>query len=266
MPLFSPDPAPSTPANRNRALPCGRSRARQRSRALERATSRQAVAGLVMTLAVALIAGACSAASSTAPGASGGKGLATPTAVAQSSSAPTQGPVSVAPPKATPLAAALAEPAGDGTKVSLETADGTIVIELFTESSPVAAENFANLAAAGFYDGVVFHRILPGFMIQGGDPTGTGGGGPGYQFVDEPFAGEYVRGMVAMANAGADTNGSQFFILVADYPLQRDYTIFGRVVEGMEAVDQIVAGPRGGPKDDQALEPVAITKASVERP
>jgi cyclophilin family peptidyl-prolyl cis-trans isomerase len=150
--------------------------------------------------------------------------------------------------------------------VRLETGAGTIVIELFTGSAPVAAENFANLAQAGFYNGVVFHRIIPGFMIQGGDPTGTGGGGPGYSFPDEPFAGQYTRGMVAMANAGPDTNGSQFFILVADYALARNYTIFGRVTSGMDVVDKIVAGPRGGARNDQALEPVSITGAVVQRP
>ncbi|MGI8703005.1 MAG: peptidylprolyl isomerase [Candidatus Limnocylindrales bacterium] len=174
---------------------------------------------------------------------------------------------SLGPPEATPLAEAPAEPATDGTTVTIETEAGPIVIELFNRSAPVASENFVNLAESGFYDGLVFQRIVPGYIIQGGDPEGNGSGGPGYVFPDEPFAGSYQRGTVAMANAGPDTNGSQFFIVVGDASgLPRDYTIFGRVREGLEVVDAIVSGPRGGPRDDQALEPVTMNTVTVERP
>ena len=185
-------------------------------------------------------------------------------------------PVQLKPPTATPLAQAPAAPAGDGTKATIETPKGTIVIELYTKSAPVAAQNFANLARAGYYDGVIFHRIYPGFMIQGGDgqfgkegsinPARVGSGGPGYEFPDEPFAGAYTRGTVAMANAGANTNGSQFFILVADYPLQPNYTIFGSVVSGMDVVDEIVGGARTGPQNDQAVDPVPMTKVTIQGP
>jgi cyclophilin family peptidyl-prolyl cis-trans isomerase len=172
------------------------------------------------------------------------------------------------PPDATPLAAAPQKPAGDGTTATIATAKGDIVIELFTASAPVASQNFINLAESGFYRNVVFHRIVPDFMIQGGDPTGTGRGGPGYTISDEPFAGEYVRGTVAMARTPApNSQGSQFFIVVGDARfLDRTYTIFGRVRSGIEAVDAIVNGPRGGPRDDEALEPVAMTSVTIKRP
>lgn len=177
----------------------------------------------------------------------------------------------IGPPAATPLAEPPTVPTGDGTGVRLRTARGDIVIGLFTESSPVAAENFRNLASAGFYDGTVFHRIVPGFVIQGGDPTGTGSGDAGYSIVDEPVVGEYGRGIVAMARTAApNSQGSQFFIVLDDearVPLEsaRTYAIFGRVVEGMEVADLIAAGPSSGPPDDRALEPVAIESTSIEQ-
>jgi cyclophilin family peptidyl-prolyl cis-trans isomerase len=171
------------------------------------------------------------------------------------------------PPEATPLANAPDKPAGDGTTATLSTAKGDIVIELYTLSAPVASQNFINLAEAGFYRNVVFHRIVPDFMIQGGDPTGTGRGGPGYTIRDEPFAGEYVRGTVAMARTPApNSQGSQFFIVVGDARfLDKTYTIFGKVKSGMEVVDAIVSGPRGGPRDDEAQQPVAILEVTVSR-
>ncbi len=174
----------------------------------------------------------------------------------------------LAPPKATPLREAPASPAGDGTTATIGTTKGDVVLELFNRSAPVASENFVNLAQAGFYDGVVFHRIVPGFMIQGGDPTGTGRGGPGYTISDEPFAGQYVRGTVAMARTPApNSQGSQFFIVVGDATfLEPTYTIFGRVSSGMDVADAIAAGRRGGPRNDEALEPVAITKVTIQRP
>jgi peptidyl-prolyl cis-trans isomerase B (cyclophilin B) len=175
------------------------------------------------------------------------------------------------PPVATPIAEPPAVPSGDGSGVRFTTALGDIVIGLFTESSPVAAENFLNLATAGFYDGTVFHRIVPGFVIQGGDPTGTGTGDAGYSIVDEPVVGEYGRGIVAMARTQApDSQGSQFFIVLDDQAQAaleqyRTYAIIGRVVEGMEVADAIAAGPSSGPPEDRALEPVAITSTTIEQ-
>jgi peptidyl-prolyl cis-trans isomerase B (cyclophilin B) len=170
---------------------------------------------------------------------------------------------------ATPLANPPAEPAGDGTQVTIETELGSIVMEIYTQSSPVAASNFVTLAESGFYDGVVFHRIVPGFVIQGGDPEGTGRGGPGYTIADEPVVGEYVRGTVAMARTPApNSQGSQFFVVLDDaVQFQLDkaggYAIFGRVIEGMDVVDQIAAGPAS---QQMALEPVAMTRVTVQRP
>lgn len=128
-------------------------------------------------------------------------------------------------------------------EVTLSTTEGDIVIEVFKDKVPKTAQNFVDLANKGFYNEVIFHRVIPGFMIQGGDPTGTGAGGPGYKFDDEPFDGEYTRGTVAMANAGPNTNGSQFFIMHADYPLPQNYVIFGKVISGMDAVDKIANTP-----------------------
>jgi peptidyl-prolyl cis-trans isomerase B (cyclophilin B) len=182
---------------------------------------------------------------------------------------PGRSPAAVGPPDATPLANPPAEPAGDGTRATIATEVGDIVLEIHTDSSPVAAQNFINLAEAGFYEGVVFHRIVPGFMIQGGDPEGTGMGGPGYGIPDEPVVGDYVRGTVAMARSSLpNSQGSQFFIVVEDSPFLEGggYAIFGRVVSGMEVADQIVAGPRTGPQNDQAVEPVAMQRVTIERP
>ena len=146
---------------------------------------------------------------------------------------------------------------------TIGTTKGDIEVEVFTEGAPKAAGNFLDLAEKGFYDGVIFHRIVPGFVIQGGDPTGTGTGGPGYKFADEPVQGDYYRGTLAMANAGPDTNGSQFFICLADLAgrLPKSYTIFGQVTKGMDVVDAIAAG-RTGP-GDRPVEPVKMTKVTV---
>ncbi|MFN3974880.1 MAG: peptidylprolyl isomerase [Dehalococcoidia bacterium] len=132
----------------------------------------------------------------------------------------------------------------------LTTTEGEIVVELFPKEAPKTANNFVFLAREGFYDGVKFHRIIKGFMVQTGDPTGTGAGGPGYTFEDEPVRRDYTPGIVAMANAGPNTNGSQFFIMHGTAPLPKAYTIFGQVVQGMEVVDRIAntpvtAGPGG---------------------
>ncbi len=116
---------------------------------------------------------------------------------------------------------------------------GDFTINFNKGQTPKTVENFVTLAKKGFYDKTIFHRVIKGFMIQGGDPVGNGTGGPGYKFADEKFDGEYVRGAVAMANSGPNTNGSQFFVMHADYPLPKNYTIFGKVVSGMDTIDKI---------------------------
>lgn len=125
----------------------------------------------------------------------------------------------------------------------LHTSQGDITVELNAKQTPKTVNNFIYLAKKGFYDKTIFHRIIKGFMIQGGDPKGDGTGGPGYRFEDEPFEGSYTRGTVAMANAGPNTNGSQFFIIHQDYPLPKNYVIFGKVTSGMDVVDKIAESP-----------------------
>ena len=148
---------------------------------------------------------------------------------------------------------------------TLHTNHGDIAVDLLPQRSPLAVNNFVFLARDGFYDGVIFHRVIPGFMIQGGDPTGTGRGGPGYTFRDELEGdGTYSRGTVAMANAGPNTNGSQFFIMHRDYGLPHNYSIFGAVVDGMEAVDAIAAGPTDRsdrPHEDCIINSVTISES-----
>ena len=149
------------------------------------------------------------------------------------------------------------------TTATLHTNHGAIAIELFDEDAPKTVENFLKLARDGFYDGVVFHRIIPDFMIQGGDPTGTGMGGPGYTFEDEFNDHKVERGALAMANAGPNTNGSQFFIVTtAAAPwLDGKHTVFGRVTEGMDAVDKIEAVETDG--QDKPREPVVIERVEL---
>ena len=144
---------------------------------------------------------------------------------------------------------------------TLHTNHGTIELELFPDEAPKTVQNFEDLARKGFYDGVIFHRVIPDFMIQGGDPTGTGTGGPGYQFEDEFNDHKIVRGAVAMANAGPNTNGSQFFIVTTDAApwLDGKHTVFGRVTTGMDVVDKIEQAPtdaRDKPRDDVVIERV----------
>lgn len=129
----------------------------------------------------------------------------------------------------------------NGKKARIKTSKGDIVFKLFADA-PIASSNFISLVNDGFYDGLTFHRREEGFVIQGGDPNGDGTGGPGYKFKDEPVTRDYTRGIVAMANSGPNTNGSQFFIMLADTSLPKQYTIFGEVVSGMEAVDKIIVG------------------------
>jgi cyclophilin family peptidyl-prolyl cis-trans isomerase len=149
------------------------------------------------------------------------------------------------------------------TNATIHTNHGAIEVELFDEDAPKTVENFTSLAQKGFYDGVIFHRVIPDFMIQGGDPTGTGTGGPGYQFDDEANDRSVVRGMLAMANAGPNTNGSQFFVVTADACAWLDgkHTVFGRVTSGMDVVDRIAEQPRDArdrPSEDVTMERVEI--------
>jgi peptidyl-prolyl cis-trans isomerase B (cyclophilin B) len=146
---------------------------------------------------------------------------------------------------------------------TLQTNHGAIAVELFDEDAPKTVENFRKLAADGFYDGVVFHRVIPDFMIQGGDPTGTGSGGPGYTFEDEFNEHPVARGALAMANAGPNTNGSQFFIVTADACpwLDGKHTVFGRVTDGMDAVDtisQLETDSGDRPRDDVVIERIDL--------
>jgi cyclophilin family peptidyl-prolyl cis-trans isomerase len=159
------------------------------------------------------------------------------------------------------------------TRVIIATEAGDIEADLFTDGAPKAAGNFVKLAQQGFYDDVVFHRVIPGFVIQGGDgefgkkttlnPGRVGSGGPGYKFEDEPISGDYYRGTLAMANAGPNTNGSQFFICHQDLVgrLPKNYTIFGQVTKGLEVVDTIANAPRNS--KDLPDAPVAMTSVTV---
>lgn len=147
---------------------------------------------------------------------------------------------------------------------TLQTDLGDIVIEL-SDKTKVTTNNFVFLSQKGFYDGVIFHRTIPGFMIQGGDPTGTGMGGPGYKFADEEFSGEYTRGTIAMANAGKDTNGSQFFIMHQNYALPPNYVIFGHVTSGLDVVDKIATAPtKQGGEGSSPVSPVHIKSVIIE--
>ena len=141
---------------------------------------------------------------------------------------------------------------------TIQTNHGDMVIDLFPKDAPITVNNFVFLAREGFYDGVIFHRIIADFMIQGGDPTGTGSGGPGYRFQDEPVTKPYVRGTLAMANAGPNTNGSQFFIVHKDAGLPPSYNVFGLLTEGFEVLDALAAVAVGGPQRSDPLEPQVI--------
>jgi peptidylprolyl isomerase len=153
-------------------------------------------------------------------------------------------------------------------QATLHTNKGDIVVDLLRDEAPKTVNNFVFLAREGFYDDVPFHRVIRGFMIQTGDPTGTGTGGPGYRFDDEPVQQRYQAGIVAMANAGPNTNGSQFFIMHQSQGLPPSYTIFGRVSSGMEVVDALATTPvdrsRSGemsvPRERLAIERVTITE------
>jgi cyclophilin family peptidyl-prolyl cis-trans isomerase len=149
------------------------------------------------------------------------------------------------------------------TQATLHTSEGPIEIELFPDDAPKTVANFTKLAGEGFYDGLIFHRVIPDFMIQGGDPTGTGSGGPGYTFEDEFNDNKIVRGALAMANAGPNTNGSQFFIVTTEAAswLVGKHTVFGRVTDGMDVVDEISAlerDARDRPSTDVVIERVEL--------
>ncbi len=151
--------------------------------------------------------------------------------------------------------------------VTITTNKGVIVFETFDGDAPNTVANFIKLAKKGYYDNVIFHRVIKDFMIQGGDPTGTGTGGPGYTFADElnpataSYKAGYVRGTVAMANAGPNTNGSQFFIMHKDVPLPHAYSIFGKVVSGMDVVDAIATTPTD--RSDRPLSPITMQSVVV---
>ena len=151
--------------------------------------------------------------------------------------------------------------------VTITTNKGTIVFETYDNDAPKTVANFISLANKGFYNGLIFHRVIEGFMIQGGDPTGTGMGGPGYKFADElnpnapSYKAGYVKGVVAMANSGPNTNGSQFFIMQADNPLPHNYTIFGKVISGLDVVDAIAATPVNA--SDKPITDVVMTSVVV---
>jgi cyclophilin family peptidyl-prolyl cis-trans isomerase len=149
------------------------------------------------------------------------------------------------------------------TQATLHTSEGPIEIELFPDDAPKTVENFTKLAGDGFYDGLVFHRVIPDFMIQGGCPQGTGTGGPGYQFEDEINDHKAVKGSLAMANAGPNTNGSQFFIITADATpwLDGKHTVFGQVTSGQDVADRISLVDRDG--RDRPLTAVVIERVEI---
>jgi cyclophilin family peptidyl-prolyl cis-trans isomerase len=147
---------------------------------------------------------------------------------------------------------------------TIETSAGTMTAELLPGDAPETVNNFVFLANDDYYNEVIFHRVIPGFMIQGGDPTGTGRGGPGYRFNDEPVKRPYSRGTLAMANAGPNTNGSQFFIMHADYGLPPQYSVFGKATDGLDIVDEIArtaTDRKDRPVEDVVIETVEIVQA-----
>ena len=222
------------------------------------------IIALFATLAVA-------AACTQGPGASPSAAL--PSGAAPSQAAPSEAAPGSAATGDCPTAQPAPLPAGESRTVTIETAKGTIVLAVHADLSPIAVGNFVALAECGYYDGVVFHRLVPGFVIQGGDPTGTGTGGPGYTITDEPVTSTYARGVVAMART-MDPNsvGSQFFIILDDgaedaLASYNTYQIIGEVTDGMDVVDTIAAMPNSGQASgNMALEPVAMTKVTVSNP
>jgi cyclophilin family peptidyl-prolyl cis-trans isomerase len=149
---------------------------------------------------------------------------------------------------------------------TINTTKGTMKAELYANEAPITVNNFVVLSRDGFYNGIKFHRIIKGFMVQTGDPRGDGTGGPGYEFKDEPVKRDYTRGTLAMANAGPNTNGSQFFIVQTDYPLPKQYTIFGKLTKGLETLDAIAntpVGPAANGDKSAPQEDVHITSITI---
>jgi cyclophilin family peptidyl-prolyl cis-trans isomerase len=216
-----------------------------------------------LALALSLLSGSLIAACTSGGGGSPTAGPSTAASAAPSGAATSDCP------KSQPEALA----AGETRTVTIETDKGTITMSLKADLSPIAVGNFVALASCGYYDGVVFHRLVPGFVIQGGDPTGTGTGGPGYTIADEPVTTAYHRGTIAMARTPQPNSvGSQFFIVVDDaaqpaLASANTYQIIGEVSAGMDVVDTIVAMPNSGQSSgNQALDPVPMTKVTVSTP
>ena len=219
--------------------------------------ARAATVGAWLVAAI-FVAAACTTTGGRGGATGGPAGTSRPVAPTGASGCPTTQPAAL--------------PAGDTRIVRIETINGAIEITVEADLSPIAAGNFVALAECGFYDGVVFHRLVPGFVIQGGDPTGSGRGGPGYTIRDEPVTTVYERGTVAMARTPEpDSVGSQFFIVLDDgaeaaLAEANTYQIIGTVTDGMETVDAIAAGPNTGPPSNLATEPVAMDKITVTTP
>ena len=231
------------------------------------------------------------AGAATAEPANAGGGVSDNSAAAEPTAAPTTASTdapagdTMSPATATPLPTAAGAAAGPGGAMQwrepppriidpeasytavINTTEGSITVELLTEDAPATVNNFVFLAREGFYDNVIFHRAIAGFMIQGGDPTGTGAGGPGYRFDDEPVQRPYTRGIMAMANAGPNTNGSQFFLMHADYALPPNYTIFGQAVSGLETIDAIATAPKKpGGEGSSPVTPAVIQSVEIIGP
>ena len=249
---------------------------RQAERAAQQRTRRLVGAGVVVVVAiVAVVLGFALQGGDEPDPVATGDATAEPTdaATGDATGAPTED-ASAAEPFAPAPPPMVIDPDASYT-ATIETGEGTIVVDLAAAEAPTTVNNFVALASAGYYEGVVFHRIQEGFVIQGGDPQGTGRGGPGYQFEDELSYAEqvvedndglYPRGTLAMANAGPNTNGSQFFIVDAEpgYAFPPNYTIFGMVTEGLDVVDAIAAGEVTGQAGDQAVDPVAMTSVTID--
>jgi len=187
------------------------------------------------------------------------------------SSSPSQAPSQTSSPtqilNITPSVVSPSSSQTENVTATIKTSKGNIDLIFYPKDAPNTVANFVKLAKQGFYNGVIFHRVIKGFMIQGGDPTGTGTGGPGYKFADElnptssSYQAGYKKGVVAMANSGPDTNGSQFFIMLADYPLGHNYTIFGKVIKGQEVVDEI--GSLQTDSNDRPITPIKIDSVTI---
>jgi peptidyl-prolyl cis-trans isomerase B (cyclophilin B) len=228
-------------------------------------------------VSVMLVAACSSAGTSPSPAATAA--AAAPGAVAPSPASPSAAATAAA--AACPTSQPAALPSGQVRTVTLKTSQGTIVIKVEGSLAPIATGNFVALTSCGYYDNVVFHRLVPGFVIQGGDgqygrapnvdASRVGGGSPGYSIKDEPVVGDYVRGTVAMARTSApNSQGAQFFICLADLTQSLDkagdYVILGHVTSGMDVVDKIAALPNSGPPNNQAINPVAMTSVTVTNP